>query len=42
MVIAGKDKERVYGDPARIKPNRESSGNGATSGPRTRTVPNYR
>ena len=37
----GEDNVRVYGDPALTKPNRESSGNGAAIGPRTRTVPNY-
>ena len=37
----GEDNVRVYGDPALTKPNREPLGNGATTGPRTRTVPNY-
>ena len=36
-----KDNERVYGDPAITKPNRESSGNGAAIGLRTQTVANY-
>jgi hypothetical protein len=36
-----KDHVRVYGDPALAKPNRQLLGNGAATGLRTRTVPNY-
>ena len=35
------DSVRVYGDPALTKPNRQSLGSGAATGPRTRTVPNH-
>ena len=39
--LNGKDNVRVYGEPALTKPNREPLGNGAATGLRTRTVPNY-
>jgi hypothetical protein len=39
--LDGEDNVRVYGDPALTKPNRQSLGNGATTGSRTRTVPNH-